>query len=619
MQSSVKADLVTSLERQIERLERRIKVMRAANERYSWIRLTILAVGVLFFFLTQQLTIELVSWGVLISFFLGFAAAAYFHRQLKTRLLRHTIWQNIKRSHIARMHLDWDNIPQSPATPSDREHAFELDLNMAGKRSVHQLIDTSSTLESSNRLRTWLLSPELDPDALRSRQEIVKELVPLSLFRDKLALFGELASSERGKRWEGNPLLKWLEQPSNTSKLKVLTILLGALAISTLTLFILNLVAGIGSYWSLSFLIYFGGYLFLYKHISGLNENADHLARSLNRLSAVLLFLERYPYGEHRRLAKLCEPFHAQRNRPSDYLKKINRIANAATAQTSGPIWLILNALVPWDFYYAYRLSHYKDKLRPHLPEWLDTWYELEALNALANFAYLNPGYTFPDIQPLSGSTPLLSARGLGHPLLPDKKGVCNDITVSSIGEISIVTGSNMSGKSTFLRTIGVNLCLTFAGGPVDASFFQTVPLRLFTCIKVSDSVNDGISYFYAEVKTLKGLLDLFETDAPQPVCFLIDEIFKGTNNRERLIGSRSYIKALAGRHGIGFVSTHDLELVKLSEELPRILNYHFREDVHEGKMVFDYKLRTGPCPTTNALKIMKMAGLPTDFENTND
>lgn len=613
MGDSGKLSLIDSFERQILRIERRIKVLKAQSERYSWIRLIILSAGAIFFFLAQNFSSNLAAWAVLATCFLGFTAIARFHQLIKTRTLRHTIWKEIKQRQIARMRLDWKNIPQSPQNSSSHAHPFELDLNMAGSQSIHQLIDTTSTIESSNLLRSWLLSPELNTTRLHSRQELVKEIVPLSLFRDKLLLYGELASNERGQRWEGSHLLNWLEKPSHTKKLKLLTILLGALALSTAILFPLHLFAGIGSYWSISFLIYFGAYLFLYRNIAGLNENAGQLTQSLNRFSAVLLFLEHYPYGNHGRLTKFCEPFYAWKDRPSDYLRKIRRIANAATAQTSGPIWLILNALVPWDFYYSYRLSYYKDKLQPHLPKWLETWHELEALNALANFAYLNPDYTFPDIQTTSNNSQVLTARDLGHPLLPDEKRVCNDISVSAIGEIGIITGSNMSGKSTFLRSIGTNLCLAFAGGPVVATSFQTIPLRLFTCIKVSDSVNDGISYFYAEVKTLKSLLDLFEKDHSEPVCFLIDEIFRGTNNRERLIGSRAYIKALAGRHSIGFVSTHDLELVKLSDELPKILNYHFREDVSEEKMIFDYKLRKGPCPTTNALKIMKIAGLPTE------
>ena len=188
---------------------------------------------------------------------------------------------------------------------------------------------------------------------------------------------------------------------------------------------------------------------------------------------------------------------------------------------------------------------------------------------------------------------------------------MCNDFTLTHLGEIALITGSNMSGKSTFLRTLGVNLCLAYAGAPVHATALQTVLLRLFTCIKVSDSVTDGISYFYAEVRRLKALLQALDAAEPVPLCFLIDEIFRGTNNRERLIGSRAYISALTRGHGVGVISTHDLELVTLPDTVPNIHNYHFREEVHAGRMVFDYQLRLGPCPTTNALRIMQMEGLP--------
>ena len=150
-----------------------------------------------------------------------------------------------------------------------------------------------------------------------------------------------------------------------------------------------------------------------------------------------------------------------------------------------------------------------------------------------------------------------------------------------------------------------------FAGGPVNASTLQTSLFKIFTCIKVSDSVTDGYSYFYAEVKRLKALLSELERDSGYPLFFLIDEIFKGTNNRERLIGSQAYIQALVGKNCLGAISTHDLELVKLADILPEIKNYHFKEDVIDGQMVFDYILRPGPCPTTNALKIMQMEGLP--------
>src|SRR6185436_11314252 len=161
--------------------------------------------------------------------------------------------------------------------------------------------------------------------------------------------------------------------------------------------------------------------------------------------------------------------------------------------------------------------------------------------------------------------------------------------------------------------TVGVNLTLAYAGAPVNASSMQASLFRLFTCIKVSDSVQDGLSYFYAEVKRLQALLSATTAEDDLPVLFLIDEIFRGTNSRERLIGSRSYIRELSQGWSMGLIATHDLELIKLADEIPGVVNHHFREEVDAGKMVFDYRLRPGPCPTTNALTIMRLEGLPVE------
>jgi len=176
-----------------------------------------------------------------------------------------------------------------------------------------------------------------------------------------------------------------------------------------------------------------------------------------------------------------------------------------------------------------------------------------------------------------------------------------------------------MAGKSSFLRTIGVNLVLAYAGGPTVAQTFSASWLRLFATIRVADSLSDGFSFFYAEVRRLSQLLTALRDDGERPLLFLIDEIFRGTNNRERLIGSRAYIQALTQASGLGAIATHDLELVQLAEETDKLVNVHFRDDVVNGRMAFDYKLHSGPCPTTNALKIMELAGLPIDPTKTPD
>jgi len=163
------------------------------------------------------------------------------------------------------------------------------------------------------------------------------------------------------------------------------------------------------------------------------------------------------------------------------------------------------------------------------------------------------------------------------------------------------------------LRTLGINLCLAFVGAPVNASRFESRLFELFSSIQVSDSLADGFSFFYAEVRRLKRLLDHLQQPGPLPLFFLIDEIFRGTNNRERLIGSRAYVRALVDQNGVGVISTHDVELVQLESEFDAIDNHHFRESIAHGKMKFDYTLHPGPCPTTNALHIMRLEGLPVE------
>jgi DNA mismatch repair ATPase MutS len=311
-------------------------------------------------------------------------------------------------------------------------------------------------------------------------------------------------------------------------------------------------------------------------------------------------------------LAQLCTPFLDPAHRPSLYFARIGRVVAAMGLRANPLLAFLLNALLPWDFYFAYRLSRYKADLAGRVPSWLEIWFDLEALSSLANLAYLNPGYVLPAFLPaVKDGQPLFRAQSLGHPLIPAGEKVCNDFSVPELGRVAVITGSNMAGKTVFMKTVGVNLALAQAGGPVDAASLETLPFRLFTSMRIADSVTDGISYFYAEVRRLKALLAELEADQTWPLFYFIDEILRGTNNRERRLGSRAYVSALAGRRGVGLIATHDLELAGLADEVPQVRNYHFRDQVADGRMIFDYLLRPGPSPTTNALRIMQMEGLP--------
>ncbi len=463
------------------------------------------------------------------------------------------------------------------------------------------------------RLRTWLLYPVLDPDHVHKRQAMVREIVPLSMFRDRLTLHEARAAQQPETRWEGEQVLAWLERDTGAERLLPWVLVLGGLALANGTLYVLARAELMPRLWPYTLTAYIVLYLTQTGVVRGLFEDAFRLEQTLRRFRAVLHYLESRNYNRMPQLAAVCRPFWQAEPRPSAILKRVVRLAGMASAQRANIFSVLLNLLVPWDLYVAYRFNHCKQDVKSRLPEWIDTWYELEAPNALANFGYLQPDAIFPDIRATidTASKPVLQAEALGHPLLPDEVRVCNDLTLPHLGEVVMITGSNMSGKSTFLRTLGMNLCLAYAGAPVCAGTLQCGLLRVFTCINVSDSVTDGISYFYAEVKRLKALLQALSMASDTPLLFLIDEIFRGTNNRERLIGSRSFIEALSGGHGVGLVSTHDLELVTLADSVPTIHNYHFRGTIVDGRMAFDYELRPGPCPTTNALTIMQLEGLP--------
>lgn len=604
-----------TIERQLQRLQRRIDQLDQRSNRYGWVRVAIFFTGLT---LGLCLAFLLNWWSGAVCFFLAlllFSGVAYAQQRVDRSLARHKIWLHLKESEIARLCLDWNAIPDAYAQEQQVEHPFEIDLDITGKHSLHRLINTAVSAEGTQRLREWLLCTRPDPETLRTRQALIRELTPMSAFRTRLTMKATLAARSTTHQLEGKRLLHWLNEQKRPPYLVFTIFISHALTTLLLILLALNLAHLIPPYWL--FVLAGESVFLLYgkERRGNLFDEAHYLRDAFAQLHAVFTYLEMYHYGHNLHLRDLCTPYFADiHTRPSRLLTQVQRIAAGATLEKNLFIWLLINLLLPWDFYLVLRFQNYREQIAAHLPTWLEIWFELEALNSLATFAYLHPGYCLPAIHATIDETHPIPfyARNLGHPLLPEKEKVVNDFSLHTIGEIALITGSNMAGKSTFLRTLGTNLCLAYAGAPVNATTFETVLFRIFTCIKISDSVTEGYSYFYAEVRRLRALLtETTKTGETRPLFFLIDEIFRGTNNRERRIGSAAYLAALAGQYCLGLLSTHDLELVKLADLLPQMKNYHFKEEVINGQMVFDYLLRPGPCPTTNALKIMQMEGLP--------
>jgi DNA mismatch repair ATPase MutS len=291
-------------------------------------------------------------------------------------------------------------------------------------------------------------------------------------------------------------------------------------------------------------------------------------------------------------------------------LTKLERIVGFAELRHAGVIAVFANLLLLWDVFSAASLLRWRERHGGAVRGWILAMAELEALASLGTFAWEHPAYAFPTVD--AGELRFV-AEGLGHPLIPGDRRVENDVPIPRAGAALMITGSNMSGKSTLLRAVGVNAVLALAGAPVCAKRLDTAVCVVRTSMRIRDSLEEGVSHFYAELERLKAVVDA--ADGGERVLFLLDEVLHGTNSRERIIGARSVILHLVDKGAIGGVSSHDLGLADLeAASSGRVVNVHFQELVGDGKMVFDYKLKPGVVTSSNALRLMRLVGIGVDL-----
>ncbi|MFZ5862851.1 MAG: MutS family DNA mismatch repair protein [Nitrospirota bacterium] len=599
-----------AFERTLARLETLRRRAAAASARFTRWRIAIFLAG------TGAVTAAAFAdpkrggWIPLAIFGAAFFAVAYRHGRLKTAIRRLDVWIALKRSHLARVRLDWSAIPTADH-PTPDHHPYAVDLDVTGAHSLLRWLDTTVSTNGRAELRRWILEPA--PEGFAARRALINDLERLSLFRDRIALEAALAASGT---LDGERVIAAISK-GTPPRLRGLLAVETVLAALTAALLTATFVSGAPGYWVLSLIAYGAIFWLATPHIAAAFSQAVDMEADLAPYSRVFAVLERRSSRERPALQQALTSFTSGDERPSVTTRRLAGLVAALNLRGNPLVHLLVNLALPWDLFFAERYRALHADIATRLPVWIERLGRIEAAAALAHYAHTHPEFAYPEIR-LPGDPAgevALDAQSVGHPLLPPTTRVTNTFVLKGLGAVSIVTGSNMSGKSTFLRTLGINLCLAQAGAPVCAEHWTSPWMRLYCCIRIDDSLDEGISYFYAEVKRLKRLLDAAEDRSRPPVFFLIDEIFRGTNNRERLIGSRHYVRALGGANAIGLVSTHDLELVKLADEHPRITTQHFRETVDERGLVFDYHLRPGPCPTTNALKIMAREGLPVPKE----
>jgi hypothetical protein len=614
IENKSRQEVQSSLLHRIRGLDKRLSSLQALDRRFSWYRLGAVLLGLAAVAVADIVWgASSIRWTVLLAV-LAFLGVVALHRRVENAIRRFSIWRELRLSQLARLELDWEHISPSALTGFEKRTPLDIDLDLTGVHSLHHLLDTSISEEGSRELAAWLTCGMPVEDEIHERQAIVSELRRLPRFRDRLLLNLRLVSkSEGSSRWmlKGERLLDWLKVDISQPRLNRL--MQTGILLTTLNaaLFLLNIAGYLPAYWPFTLALYA---FFYFSNISTVGEFLESLVEmdgELDKFVPLLSFLESFSYGKNDHLAELCIPFRDPIDLPSRWLRRVKWVTAGIGVRANPFLGIILNLILPWDFTFAVLAGQMRRGAGEKLNLWLDTWSRLDTLVSLANFAALNPETSYPEID--TRAAPALTARSLAHPLIPFERRAVNDFTIESLGDVIVITGSNMAGKSTFLKTIGINLCLAYAGAPVVAAELRSLPFRLHTCMRISDSIADGFSYFYAEVKCLRLLLDRLRADEPLPLLYLIDEIFRGTNNRERLAGSQAYTRALIGAHGTGLIATHDLELAHLAAQSEQIHNYHFQDSLEGDLLVFDYLLRPGASTTTNALRIMEMEGLPVD------
>lgn len=597
--------LAERLERKTNRLSRRIESTTARVRKHQTARLSVAGLfflGLLIGTLKPEWRLEL---PLILVFLILFSWLVVRTSRLKSHLRE---LEGLKRFY-ERQRLRLLGQPSGrAAAPDIRDDANEeiqrplslaKDLGILGPHSLFSLLDETLTDQGERRLLEQLDSRPRPIDEIRQQQEKVQNLRSETWFYTRLTLIADAQEF----RVSSGQILSFLREPfvsSAFTKYLALTIVAWLVMVGGFAWAAANGTAKPG----LLILVFAGVNFWALGQVGSLFKKGVGLENHLSLLGPIFARLEKRA-RQSPKLARLL-PVTTEAG-PSSEARRLGRVLTFLGTETNPLLHLLINAVLPWSMVGNFFLERRRAVLAKSFPTCLKELAELEVLGSVLILdRYQTQTY------PTFASEPHLEFHGIYHPLIARSQVVANDFGFPSGKSLGLLTGSNMAGKSTFLRTVGLNQILAQMGAPVFAESYVTYPFRIETCIEVSDSLRDGFSYFYAEVRRLRDLLRT--SDTGEPVLYLIDEIFRGTNNRERHIGSRAVIRSLA-RHSrsLGFISTHDLELVSLESTEPRLLNLHFREDFEAGKMVFHYKLRLGPCPTTNALKIMQAEGIAVD------
>ncbi len=499
---------------------------------------------------------------------------------------------------LARISGEWVGKGETGERFSDPSHPYARDLDLFGKGSLFELLCDARTRAGEEALAHWLLVPASPAEVLLRNGAITDLRCRLDL-REDLAALGELV--RLGVRPDS--LVAWAEgQPLLQSPVGRVASLLLSLS------WLASLVAW--AVWDLGYLpvictainLTFG---FLYRaKVRTIVAGVETSAQDLALLSEVLARLEREKFSAAK-LVDLQGALHDRGTAPSRSIARLGRLVELLISRRN-PILQLTDPFVLWTLNLAFAIEAWRKRFGPAVRGWLSAVGEMEALSSLASYSYEHPADVFPEF---TEDAPCFDAEAFAHPLIPESRAVRNDLRLSRDLRLMIISGPNMAGKSTFLRSVGINAVLAQCGAPVRARRLRLSSLTVAASVCVLDSLQGGISRFYAEIARLKVIVDL--TSRPVPVLFLLDELLQGTNSHDRRIGAEVIARSLFERGAIGLITTHDLALAEIADCLgPGAGNFHFEDRLEDGKLRFDYHLTPGVVQTSNALDLMRSIGL---------
>jgi hypothetical protein len=572
------------------------------GHRLSWLRLGTFLAGVVL--IASAWSEQSVLWGVLGGLsFAGFVAAVAAHSRSVADQTRALCRREIHARHLARLGMAWTRFESRGETLLPRDHPYAWDIDLVGQGSLFQRIDVTHTLDGAQTLADWL-GRAADTETATARQAAVLELRDLVEWRqeleaaagvkhqhEKLDPRGVSALANVPSLFAARPWLLWFARSMPLITLAVF--LAGNWGFAPPALWVLPAVV------QAVMLVVMGGAV---RHTL---DVVAAKAPSLEAYKEMLLLLERAPF-ESPLLGELKQRVALGDVAPSAHLARLAFWVGLAELRHNFLFHVVVNGLTLWDLHVLYGIERFVHDVGQHANTWFRALGELEALAALATLAHVDPDARAPE---LADEHAALVAIGLGHPLLSSSDRVLNDVSLRGPGTALVVTGSNMAGKSTLLRAVGHNIALALAGGPVIAQRMVVPFVRLRASMRADDSLEAGSSYFHAELSKLKRVIE--DAEVSPPVFFLLDELLRGTNARARHVGAKAVLLHLLERRGTGLCATHDVELAALGQSEPGMIeNVHFTDVIIAGEMRFDYKLRPGIVRTSNALRLLAMAGV---------